>query len=107
MGRAGVLAASFDLGLWTLDRVGRSTDNDYPSRAMDGGAANRDDLQGGWIVIRDRRLGRGLAALLGTPLKADIVNTPVPASGSINPLPPGEGAERSSAGEGASTDEVL
>jgi len=34
-------------------------------------------------VIRDRRLGRGLAALLGTPLEADIVNTPVPASGAI------------------------
>src|SRR6476660_554066 len=34
-------------------------------------------------VIRDRRLGRGLAALLGTPLEADVINTPVPASGSI------------------------
>ena len=34
-------------------------------------------------MIRDRRLGRGLAALLGTPLEADIVNTPVPASGAI------------------------
>ncbi len=35
-------------------------------------------------MIRDRRLGRGLAALLGTPLEADIVNTPVPASGAIS-----------------------
>jgi ParB family transcriptional regulator, chromosome partitioning protein len=34
-------------------------------------------------VIRDRRLGRGLAALLGTPLEADVVNTPVPASGAL------------------------
>jgi ParB family transcriptional regulator, chromosome partitioning protein len=32
-------------------------------------------------VIRDRRLGRGLAALLGTPIEAD----PVPASGAIPP----------------------
>jgi ParB family transcriptional regulator, chromosome partitioning protein len=34
-------------------------------------------------VLRDRRLGRGLAALLGTPLEEDLVNTPVPASGSV------------------------
>jgi len=34
-------------------------------------------------VIKDRRLGRGLAALLGTPLEADVINTPVPATGSI------------------------
>jgi ParB family transcriptional regulator, chromosome partitioning protein len=34
-------------------------------------------------VSKDRRLGRGLAALLGTPLEADIVNTPVPATGAI------------------------
>lgn len=34
-------------------------------------------------MIRDRRLGRGLAALLGTPLEEDLVNTPVPASGAI------------------------
>lgn len=34
-------------------------------------------------MIRDRRLGRGLAALLGTPLEADVINTPVPASGSL------------------------
>jgi ParB family transcriptional regulator, chromosome partitioning protein len=34
-------------------------------------------------VTRDRRLGRGLAALLGTPLEADVLNTPVPATGSI------------------------
>lgn len=38
-------------------------------------------------MIRDRRLGRGLAALLGTPLEEDLVNTPVPASGAL-PSPP-------------------
>lgn len=42
-------------------------------------------------MIRDRRLGRGLAALLGTPLEEDLVNTPVPASGAIpSHQPPGE-----------------
>ena len=44
-------------------------------------------------MIRDRRLGRGLAALLGTPLEADIVNTPVPASGAIPTHSDGQGAE--------------
>lgn len=52
-------------------------------------------------MLKDRRLGRGLAALLGTPLEEDIVNTPVPASGQLPAdlpteadflaaLPPGE-----------------
>jgi ParB family transcriptional regulator, chromosome partitioning protein len=34
-------------------------------------------------VSKDRRLGRGLAALLGTSLEADVLNTPVPATGSL------------------------
>ena len=40
---------------------------------------------------KDRRLGRGLAALLGTPLEADIIDTPVPASGSIPTGSEGDG----------------
>src|SRR4051812_13106283 len=82
-----------DFGPWTLDFGPWTTitHNDYHRGAMDCPAAKLD-LQGGSIVIRDRRLGRGLAALLGTPLEADIVNTPVPASGSIEPAPHIDGA---------------
>jgi ParB family chromosome partitioning protein len=43
-------------------------------------------------VSKDRRLGRGLAALLGTPLEADVLNTPVPATGSIQARSASEGS---------------
>jgi ParB family chromosome partitioning protein len=53
-------------------------------------------------VIRDRRLGRGLAALLGTTFEAD----PVPASGAITPTNADnvETTEPQSTNEGASID---
>jgi ParB family chromosome partitioning protein len=54
------------------------------ARPFRASGATKKTVHGGTPAVnKDRRLGRGLAALLGTPLEADITDTPVPASGSI------------------------
>src|SRR3954468_4303407 len=52
-------------------------------------------MQGGTPVIRDRRLGRGLAALLGTPLDPE----PTPSQSDIEATPPAASDPSSAGGE--------
>src|SRR5262245_46580431 len=75
---------------------------DFATPPASAGTKNRFEHGGSPTVLRDRRLGRGLAALLGTPIEAD----PVPASGAIptNNTNDADGSPIQSGSEGLSDD---